>query len=115
MPINSFDKEVPIIGAKPQMRVYDRRIENLQLNDEQGSAELKPTDDLTISECYKLNLMLAWILMQPTGPIPDPQTNGRTGLLVRTAWRDFIIAEKLERHFLWRKERLDLPPAQGTV
>lgn len=108
---NPNDPTIPIIGrGQPAPRIQKVPIANLVLNDPEGQAELRPQDDLTLVELYKLTLLLGWILGTPPMPQPDPQTQGRTAVVLALQWRQYIADEQLERHFEFR-----MRPDQETV
>lgn len=105
--MNIDDPRIPLIKPKPapgqiQHRIQKIPIANLVLNDPIGAAELKPQDDLTLVELYKLTLLMAWILGTPPNPVPDPMTQGKTGLVMALQWRQYIDDEELGRHFEYR-------------
>lgn len=105
--------DVPLIGQKPRLRVEHIPVANLVMSDADGDAELKPQDDITIVELYKIMLLMAWILGTPPIPQPDPQTGGKSLWLRALKWRQFIADEQLERHFEFRL-RAD-QPTQGNA
>ena len=97
-----FDPTLPLIGQRPKLRVEHVPVANLVMSDADGDAELRPQDDITLIELYKVFLLMAWILGNPPVPQPDPRTGGKTPLLRALQWRQFVADEQLERHFDFR-------------
>jgi hypothetical protein len=105
------DPRIPLIGAEPKVAVLRQPVQPLILSDEEGSAILKPLDDLTPVEAVKVIGMILFIVMQPQGVVPDPRTQGRTPVQVYSLWREYMVEHKLERHFELSAVRLDRPIA----
>ena len=97
-----FPDNIPLIGAKPKLRVEQIFIEPLRMADADGEAELLPQDDITLIELYKIQLLMLWIISHPPIPVGDPETGGKTPLVRHLQWRQYIADEQLERHFAFR-------------
>lgn len=86
----------PLIGGKPKLVEKMRPIVPFRLQDKDGSAECTPQVDLTPLEGYQITLLTFYCVTQP----PEMFDQRRNEVLrAYTPWRQFIIDNKLERHF----------------
>ena len=90
--LNSSGAPIP---RQPQVRVVERPIVAVHLQDPDGVAEITVQPDITGYEAYLIANLMAWVTTNP----PAQQAENGDRILVHTMWRKYIAEHKLERHF----------------